>query len=425
MILPNNGKVVVFDDKIDDVSNLLSILSKEKIPYLYYHDEYGEDLPDMPVENVRLVFLDLELVTNNPSSKNIIGPIAQRLKQVLTPNNLYILIYWSTKEDKYRSELEQEFEAGLLSYKPLKILSLNKAQAKDEGLAYIRAELIKEIKLFSALNAFMLWESAVNNASGDITNHICSIFEKNASWDVNMHGMIYQLAKAQAGKDAIVSLDKFQMLELAIDVINTNLIESVEKKFHSLSNTIPLEDIVKPKTEMSDEERMKLNTKIHLLSTDTSFRHFYNGNLYIMELNGLGREIIKRNIKEAVAKTLKPENTKLICVDLTPACDYSQIKNYSRMAYGLMLSKDILRNKHLNGGDYRYDSCPVLKFDDYSYILIDFRCVRSFTQEEFLYKFPNEPRFRLRSNLILDIEAQLANHINRPGIITVDKLPQN
>ncbi|BAU51896.1 hypothetical protein [Mucilaginibacter gotjawali] len=418
MILPNNGKVIVFDDKVEDVSGLLSILSKERIPYLYYHDEYGDDLPEKPVENVRLVFLDLELVTNNPNPRNIIGPIAQRLKQTLMPHSLYILIYWSTKEDKYRAELEKEFENGLSDFKPLKILSLNKAKAKEDGLEYIRTELTKEIKQFSALNAFMLWESSVNNAAGSITNQICSIFSKDGKWDTNMSGMLHQLAKGQAGHDAIKGLDRFQLLELAVDVINTNLIESVEKNFQAVSRTIHLEEIRQAGSGLSDEERMKLHTKIHLLSSDAGFKHFYPGNLYIMELNGLGREIIQRNIKEEPAKTLKKETTRLICVDLTPACDYAQEKNYSRMAYGILTPKEILR-KHLRDGDYRYDGCPVMKFDDYSFILIDFRCVRSFTNEEFLFKFPDAPKYRLRNNLLLDITAQLANHVNRPGIITI------
>ena len=418
MILPNNGKVVVFDDKIDDVRYLLSILSKEKIPYLYYHDEFGEDLPDTPIENVRLVFLDLELVTNSPTTKNIIAPIAQRLKKTLVPSGLYILVYWSTKENKYRAELENEFENGLSAFKPLKILSLDKAKAKEEGLEYIRAELNDEIKQFSALNAFMLWESSVNNAAGSITNQICSIFLKDAKWDANMYGMLYQLAKGQAGNDAIKGLDRFQLLELAVDVINTNLIESVEKNFQGIIRTINLEEIKQSGSGLSEVERMKLHTKIHLLSSDSGFEHFYPGNLYIMNLNATGREIIQRNVKDEQIKSLKSENTKLICVDVTPSCDYAQDKNYSRMVYGILMPKEVGR-RQLRDGEFRYDSCPVMKFDEYSYILIDFRCVRSFTEQEFLFKFSDLPRYRLRNNLLLDIEAQLANHVNRPGIVTI------
>jgi hypothetical protein len=419
MILPNNGKVIVFDDKIDDVKDLLSILSKEQIPYLYYHDEYAGDLPDKPVDNVRLVFLDLELVTNSPNKKNLIGPIAQRLKRTLTPNNIYILIYWSTKEDRYREELEKEFENGLLAYKPLKMLSLNKAKAKDEGtLEYVQKVLNEEIKQFSALNPFMLWESAVNNAAGTITNHVCSIFSKDEKWDINMHGMLYQLAKAQAGTDAIKGLDSYQLLELAVDVFNTNLIESVEKNFQAVEKTIKLGEIKQAGTGMSEEDKNKLNTKIHLMSAN-KFNHCYPGNLYIFKYNDKAKEIVQRNVKDEFAGKISESNANLICLDITPSCDYSQGKNYSRMVYGILVKKDFLTRKQLKPGEFRYDSCPIMKFDEFSYIMIDFRCIQSYSAIELKKDFSAEPKFRLRNNLLLDIQAQLSNHINRPGIITV------
>jgi len=418
MILPNNGKVVVFDDNIKDVGKLLTILSKERIPYLYYHDEFAEDLPDSPIENVRLVFLDLELVTNNPDKKNIIGPIAQRLKRVLHPNNLYILIYWSTKEDKYREELEKEFENGLSEYRPLKTLTLNKAEANVKGLEYIRTALIEEIEAFKALKIFMLWESAVNNAAGSITNTFCSVFKKDDKWDKNMHGMLFQLAVAQGGNDVIKNLSQDLVLQLAMDVINANLIESAEREFYSEINNLDKTEIKPAGSGMSPGEKVKLHTKIHLISPDKFFKHFYSGNLYILKMNGLGREIIERNIKPEIIKTLDDTKTKLICLDLTPSCDYAKGKNYTRMVYGILLESKIER-KHLTDGDYRYVQCPVLKFEENSWIIFDFRCIRSFSRTEFDYKFKDEPKYRLRGSLLLDIQAQLANHINRPGIITL------
>lgn len=419
MILPNNGKVIVFDDKIDDVDKLLSSLSKEQIPYLYYSDEYAGDLPDNPIENVRLVFLDLELVTNNPNPRNIIGPIAQRLKKTIYPNNLYILIYWSTKENKYRADLEKEFESGgLQEYKPLAILSLDKAKAKHEGLKYIQDSLKEELKPYHALTAFMLWESSVNNAAGSITNRICSIFEKDSKWDTNMHGMIYELAKAQAGIDTIKDRNNTQLLELAIDVINSNLIEAVEKKFQNVSDSINVDKIKPTGSGMSENEKINLNTKIHLITAEKKFNHFVPGNLYIKKLNAIGREIVQRNLNTDIIKTLKEESIKLVCIDLTPACDYSRGKNYSRIIYGIMLDKSITK-KNLIQGEYRYTNCPIMKLENDTYIVIDFRCIRSYNRTELEYHFHEKPKYRLRSNLLLDIQAQLSNHINRPGIITV------
>ena len=82
MVLPTNGKVVVFDDKYEEVKALLTALSKQKIPYFYFYEEDGSDLPDTQIENVRLVFLDLLLVNDNSAKEeNIIS--AKELFQLL------------------------------------------------------------------------------------------------------------------------------------------------------------------------------------------------------------------------------------------------------------------------------------------------------------------------------------------------------
>jgi hypothetical protein len=133
MILPTNGKVVIFDDQYEQIEGLLKTLSKERVPFLYYKDELGEDLPDKPIKKVRLVFLDIELVSGQTlSNHNIISSIGARFEKVLEKNNNYVLIYWSTKEKKYQEVLNQAFEERLIDYKPIVALSLNKSEALDQ-----------------------------------------------------------------------------------------------------------------------------------------------------------------------------------------------------------------------------------------------------------------------------------------------------
>ena len=130
MILPTNGKVAVFDDKYNDVKNLLGALSKNAVPYFYFQDEGGEDLPEKPISNIRLVFLDLELVTDGSANpQNIISSIGGRLSKVLEQNSNYVLVYWSTKQQLYGEIIDNAFENGLSNYKPILKISLNKVEA--------------------------------------------------------------------------------------------------------------------------------------------------------------------------------------------------------------------------------------------------------------------------------------------------------
>lgn len=420
MVFPNNGKVVVFDDQYSDIANLLRALSREKIPFVYFQDEGGADLPESPIDNVRLVFLDLELVVNNPSSHNIISIIAGRLKRTLTKNTVYVLIYWSTKEDKYKAILESAFENNLREYKPILKISLNKSEANSNGnpVQYIVAALKKEIKEFSSLNAFMLWESSVNNAAGNITNSLTSIYERNADWDKNTYNLLYKLAKAQVGRDSIGSMDNLARLISAFEIVNLNLIDNAEREFKLNCTNADVKEIREGNKAMDRQEIMKLNTKLHLMISD-SFTHFCAGNLYVQSPNSLCREIVQRNIKENRIKDLFDENTRLICLDITPSCDYSQTKNYSRILYGIKLDHSF-SSRDLKDGDFKYKMCPFMDIDGPSYILFDFRYLKSFSREEFRFKFKEHPKHRIRSGLLLDIQAQVSNHINRPGFISID-----
>lgn len=418
MILPNNGKVVVFDDQHKDVETLLKALSKEKIPYLYYQDELGLDLPDTPVENIRLVLLDLELVSNNPTPHNIIAAIGRRLQTVLSKNTTYLLIYWSEKEDKYKENLEDAFNNRLKDYKPVLIKSLSKVAAKtsENPITYIRDNLREEMKLYNSMNAFLLWESCVNNAAGTITNNFTNIFQKNTDWDKDFCNLLFTLAKAQAGTEIVNSLNDNEKLTSAFELINSTLTANIENVFLSKLGEISINNVKEGGHGVKPDEKLKINTSIHLLKSST-LTHYFSGNLYIKDTSNISIDIIKHNFKDSKLAEINAANPKLICLDITPSCDYSQRKNYTRILYGVKVAgifKDDLQNK-----DSRYKLTPIMEFDSRSYILFDFRHFKTFLKEEFDILFPERPEYRLRKNLLLDIQAQLSNHINRPGIVTV------
>lgn len=419
MILPNNGKVVVFDDRHKDVETLLRALSKERIPYLYYQDELGLDLPEMPIENVRLVILDLELVSNNLTSHNIIGAIGKRLKTVLTKNTSYVLIYWSEKEGKYKESLERAFNDGLKEYKPILIKSLSKVAAKvsDNPINYIREGLRDEMKLFNSLNAFLLWESCVNNAAGIITNNLTNIFAKSTEWDKNFCNLLYTLSKSQAGTETVKSLSNREKLASAFEIINSTLIDTLETNFQSKLGEIIVNEIKEGGQGIQPNEKIKLNTSIHLIKSD-SLNHYFTGNLYLKILSEIGQNIIKHNFKESKLEEINKSNPRLVCLDITPTCDYSQRKNYTRILYGVIVRGEFSKSD-LREEDSRYKLCPIMEFDSSSYFILDYRHFKTFSKVEFDIEFTEKPKYRLRNNLLLDIQAQLSNHINRPGIVTI------
>jgi hypothetical protein len=67
-------KIVVIDDKRDEVEKLLKLLDKKGISYNYYfQDANSDNLPDECLKNVRVIFLDFVLGTDGQSEKNKIS----------------------------------------------------------------------------------------------------------------------------------------------------------------------------------------------------------------------------------------------------------------------------------------------------------------------------------------------------------------
>src|SRR5438445_1477037 len=114
MILPNNGKVVIIDDVYKDVKDLMLALTKERMPFLFFQDVGGDDLPpkEKPIENIRLVFLDLDLGVGGINEMEMIRVVQGRLVRILKKKTPYVLVIWSNHEEKLSKILLNEFEGG-------------------------------------------------------------------------------------------------------------------------------------------------------------------------------------------------------------------------------------------------------------------------------------------------------------------------
>jgi hypothetical protein len=70
MNLPGNGSVVVIDDKHEEALPLLKVLSKNQVPVTYFMGGDPDELPVHPLTDIRLLFLDINLVATS-SEKTI------------------------------------------------------------------------------------------------------------------------------------------------------------------------------------------------------------------------------------------------------------------------------------------------------------------------------------------------------------------
>jgi hypothetical protein len=477
MILPTNGKVVVLDDEYKEVAGLLKALSKKKIPYHYYQDETGEDLPESPIENVRLIFLDLELISGQKIPDHaIISTIGVRLERILEPKNNYILIYWSTKEKKYKKLIDDAFENGLKDYKPIITISLNKAKALKQGdkiVEYIIEEIESKSEGFSLFKVFSLWENLVNDSAGDLINDFIDFIGKDSDWDDNAKYVLYKLAQAYSGIQ-VNQKTELKQLEDALFTLNYTLLDSIE---NSILPNIERESS-KLKSVISSDKKSDISFSSLINERLFISKNHFNGNipgcLFLPEkefatlsatteqqfVDFIKNNTLKAEVKDKILahkekdrdeklkkiefqkkafsknynvivnsiltlSTDDPERKPLMAkildesikieINISPLCDYAQAKMHCcRLLPGILLPEKYSSSVTTKNA-YNYVADSIFNFEGNNYYFVfDLR---------FLYSLPENrvktriAKYKVRHQLLADIQLRLGNHINRSGVL--------
>ena len=124
MELPKDGKVVIVDDCRTEIEPLIDVLSKKRIPHLFYSGML-DGLPEKPLTGVRLVFLDLRFGPSIDVKTNVGNACAVLNRIICEDNGPFLLITWSSTGDDYIPNLKDALDgSGIV---PEKIIPLSKA----------------------------------------------------------------------------------------------------------------------------------------------------------------------------------------------------------------------------------------------------------------------------------------------------------
>jgi len=435
LVLPLNGRVVIIDDNKDEAIPLMNVLSKHHIPFTYF-DGNEDTLPEKPIDNIRIIFLDIVLV-DGMDDKSKISTIINVLNNILGENsNPYIIIAW-TKHSDLIDEVKDK-----LSLKPLLTLNLEKIECKEGNefdIEKINIKLLKAINNFGALRFFLDWENIVHESSGRTVNEICSIITRDDNWNQNINYILRMLAEAYAGKQADNNFDLNAML-----AINNLLLDIIENRIHNTKNdessfinnqTVNLTDINRiigelnrrllianelnksaiPGNVYEDSEQMKIydlcdeNSVLELFAKDKGLK---KENI-IDENQKIKKEFKKEYVNSF--KKLRAEikgQTQNIFIEVSPYCDYAQKKwKFHRILPGVIWPEQY--ENILKKADYIYRTPLFLINDQLCYFVFDLHYLSSITFDRLNDK---TSLYRFRKELLVDIQSKIAGHINRPGI---------
>jgi hypothetical protein len=429
MILPNNGRIVIVDDQLKEAEPLINVLSRSRIPFNYYSGTRQSDFPQDPNQNkLRVLFLDLNIFELNRDAKTVISSIHAILESVIPDSpNPYLLVIWSKQSEDYRIALEDHFERYLPKKIPAKIVFFQKGKYFDyiveQGwipqvgcLERLEQDLTNELGQISLLRNLIAWENIIHLHSSETINEFSSFFPIEKNWDRNSKGIMYRLAKAVVGNDDISALSDEQKLAKAFISLNSFLSDKVEKDVENLKLG-PVQNINDNGINIDTPILSLINSKLHTSNKGFSINHFEQGNIYLIpnEDDMINKIIWDKKFKQAIREQILGSNPQLIQLDITPVCDYSQDKRYVRVVYGLILSDSY---KDSCNSQYFYPT-PIIRLDNQNkFLLFDFRQIKTLNRE-FIIQRNISPYLKLRREICTDIQSQLANQVNRPGISNV------
>jgi len=415
MNLPWNGRVVIIDDKIDEGFPLLKVLSKNNIPTTYFTGTNHEELPDKPLLDVRVIFLDIVLGTEGQSDKTKISTAIAVLRKIVGSKTVpYILIAW-TQHEEYIDKIKE----ALKENPPILALNLEKIKCKDDKNNYdlkkIEDKLKKEFEKAGVFQLFLLWENIIHESAGQLINEFTSFYEYNNNWNKNLANVFFQLARAYSGEQLERGV-KDEIIKNGLLTFNGTFIDSLEGKTRQ-SDTSDINIEFNTRTTVPEKIQAKINSKL-LLFEFPEEDFVQPGNVYILPDNSYGlniEELFQGKIDKCNQKEEFMGQLKYILLEVSPLCDFAQNKwRMSRLLTGVLWP--VNQSKKIKKSDYIYSS-PIFQVNNAIFKLVfDFRC---FTSLPFNKLKDKKPGFKIRHELLVDIQSHLARHINRPGVTAI------
>src|SRR4030042_2067578 len=169
MSLPKNGRIVVIDDKHEQVLPLLKSLWQNGFATIYFNGE-KKDLPSTPLDDIRVIFLDMELetggYTGGSDNKTKAATTARVLKSIINTQQkvVYLIIMWAIHE-----ELESNFWTYINTDSNCRFITLRLEKTKCiNNPEIIPAEIAAVLRDHNAFKFFINWDNTIHKSSTDI-----------------------------------------------------------------------------------------------------------------------------------------------------------------------------------------------------------------------------------------------------------------
>lgn len=409
MILPRNGRIAIIDDKTEEEAlPLLKALYKDGFSTVYFSGESSE-LPPEPLKDIRIVFLDMELVpgsdvqTKAAATANILSHVID-----MSAHRFYFLIIWATHDEllapfwRYIGE-NPDYQCLFLT------TSLDKSEcsARDYDISFIKDEIERKLIGNDGFQFLMGWENIIHKSSNDVINEFLSLIKSSSDLNKQLLGVFKKLAEAYAGEN-LNEDSPTQISQSAMLAFNGTFTDSLENNILNITNMgISFEDA----TGVTDNDVIaKINSKLLLSHGISSVKP---GNIYEGD-NKLIDSLINDLFNEP--SSVDTSLMKIVFCEVSPFCDYAQNNwRVHRIIYGLIIPLESAK-KIKKKAEFVYISPAFEIGGGAKKLVFNLRNIESVPIGGLK---SGKPIFTLRHDLLVVIQHKIASHCSRPGMLSL------
>ena len=422
MITDFIDRVVIIDDKKEETDNLVQVLKKEDISVdVQLVNSQDKKLSSIkPLKKYRqIVFIDLSLDDSINIENNISTLIRPILTKILPKSNgCYGLVVWSKHIDDVL-KLKEKLMLDIGKYcLPMFVVSFDKNKYLREGYDTILEDLNKELQNDKLAYFFMKWVNTIRQAAGNAIFDIYSLVPDYNKQKTELVYLLYKMALNHTGipenqiqkQNYNLTTDAYKSFD---ELLYSDLINQLNKDTAINLFSFPQQNPWSGKLQEEIDIYSKLNTKLFIDSINIKQEIPCPGNVY--------------ELKQIPNKFCEgwPKNSTKICIELTPPCDFSHKKIYSKIICGFLFlptKKDndsLLEFINSFKGDNKYLFWPFEYEQQFSIMVFDFRCMISLSDEDLKKTSDYKVLFRVNHKLFADILQKYSSYSARLGMSNI------
>lgn len=354
--LPNNGSIVILDDKYREAEPLIKLLSKNNKSFRYY-DGKPENLPSDTIEKeaIRLVFLDYNLTEGTTGSASQASTITANLNRIISEENgPYFILLWSKNKDDAQ-EFNDDMESAYRRHphlRPLKIECLNKREYfettangyefNNDKLEEFQKELEEMVNSIELLEFYSSWENKILLTSQKLIKKTSDVGQgMSAKQLVHLLSNINLEQFSRNMRDEQLIVAAYQSLNTVFSSYLNHKIEDIKLNREHFSRISEVDDY--------EVNSSRVNSWFNINTIENPSRI---GQVFsIASSSFLDDNIIKNNqlrgqfIEIANQNKMENEYFKTVELEISPECDVAQNKrNFYRVIPGMVISESLMKS---------------------------------------------------------------------------------